>query len=187
MSFKEINSLDAEVTIALGGINKQTKKANPTSVEGYFLGTRRVENKLGECSIHFFQTSKGNVGVWGKTDLDRKLKNVALGSMTRATSIGTVPTPRGKDMYKFKVEVDEANTIEVDNSSSEEAPESSGLEGYEDEGYGSESLDSDDSEVSLDEVLASRPSAPSRPAATPDAARQAKVRELLNKGRSKNT
>lgn len=119
MAFKEVNTLDAENTTALGGFNKKTGKKNPTSAEGYYLGSREVDSKKsknGKASIHFLQTPKGNQGIWGKTDLDRKLSAVTPGTMVRITQSGTVPTPNG-DMYKFKVEVDNDNTIEVNASS----------------------------------------------------------------------
>lgn len=114
MAFKEVASLDAETTIALGGTNRKTGKKNPTSAEGYYLGSRKVTNKNGESSIHFLQTPKGNLGVWGKTDMDRKLSSVTPGDMIRVSFTGMTPTPRG-DMYKYKVEVDKSNTIEVDS------------------------------------------------------------------------
>lgn len=115
MGYEEIVSLDADTTIALGGRNKKTGKNNPTEIEGYYLGSRKVESKkakAGFAYIHFFQTSKGNVGVWGKTDLDRKILGVAPGTMTLAAFDKMVPTPNG-EMYKYKVAVDKENTIEV--------------------------------------------------------------------------
>lgn len=134
MAFKEVQSLDADNTTALGGFNKKTGKKNPTNAEGYYLGTRQVDSprsKSGKSALHFLQTPKGNLGVWGKTDLDRKLSNVPAGTMVRITQSGTVPTPNG-DMYKFKVEVDPDNTIEV------AAPESAAFSGSEeDDNYAS--------------------------------------------------
>lgn len=112
MAFKEVSSLDADVTVALGGINRKTGKKNPTSAEGYYLGNRPVTNKTGESKLHFLQTPKGKLGVWGKTDMDKKLASVVPGTMIRISFTGMQPTPKG-DMYKFKVEVDDANTIEV--------------------------------------------------------------------------
>lgn len=115
MAFKEVLDLNPDTVIALGGQNRKTGKANPTKVEGYYLGKRQVEDrkkKSGVSYIYVFQTEKGNVGVWGKTDLDRKMQSATPGAMLRATCIGTTPTPNG-DMYKFKVEVDSDNTIEV--------------------------------------------------------------------------
>lgn len=115
MGFREVASLDADVTTALGGKNKKTGKPNPTKAEGYYLGSRKVDSKKskdGKAYIHFLQTSKGNLGVWGKTDLDRKLTTIAPGTMVRVSFDKMVPTPNG-DMYKFKVEADPDNTIEV--------------------------------------------------------------------------
>lgn len=118
MGFKEVTSLDTDHTTALGGINKKTGKSNPTSAEGYYLGSKKVESKKarsGFAYLHILQTPKGNLGIWGKTDLDRKILSVPPGSMVRVTHTGMLTTPNG-DMYKFKVEVDSDNTIEVSAS-----------------------------------------------------------------------
>lgn len=112
MSFQEVAALDADVTIAIGKVNKETGKPYPKSAEGYFLGSRKVESKRGDSFLHFLQTEKGNLGVWGTTDLNRKLSTVNPGTMVRITSTGMKPTPNG-DMYTYKVESDKANTIEV--------------------------------------------------------------------------
>lgn len=111
MSFKEVSSLDAEVTVALGKKDK-AGKPYPKQAEGYFLGSRSVESKRGESKLHFLQTAKGNLGIWGTTDLNRKLGSAPVGAMVRITSTGTKPTPNG-DMYTYKVEVDTDNAIEV--------------------------------------------------------------------------
>lgn len=145
MSFKEVTSLDAEVTISLGGVNKKTGKKNPTSIEGYYLGHRIVENKKGEGKIHFFQTPKGNVGVWGKTDSDRKLSGVTPGTMTRISFDKMQPTPNG-EMYKYKVEVDGDNTIEVAGLSSASDDSGSSSTVDDDNGYSSDADTSDDSD-----------------------------------------
>lgn len=112
MGFTEVASLDADVTVALGKVDKKTGKPYPKQAEGYFLGTRTVENKRGESKLHFLQTAKGNLGVWGTTDLNRKLGQVKPGTMIRITSTGTKSTPNG-DMYTYKVEQDQTNSIEV--------------------------------------------------------------------------
>lgn len=122
MAFKELASLDADTILSIGGVNKKTGKKNPTSIEGYYLGSRKVESKKGKdgfSTIHFFQTSKGNVGMWGKTDSDRKLANATAGAMTRVSFVGMQSTPNG-DMYKFKVEVDLDNSIDVADLSAED-------------------------------------------------------------------
>lgn len=172
MAFKEKTSLDADVTTPIGGVNKKTGKKNPTSVEGYFLGSREVESKKsknGVAKLHFFQTSKGNLGVWGKTDMDRKLDGVAPGAMVRITHTGMQPTPNG-EMYKYKVEVDEDNTIEVSapmpwNGSDDPAPGEEDSETLE----ASEDTEEQDEDTSV--ALAAAKSA--------YAARAAKVQSLL--------
>ena len=155
MAFKEVNDLNPDTTIALGGTNRKTNKANPTQVEGYYMGSRKVDDKKkksGYSHIHVFQTAKGMLGVWGKTDMDRKVLAVTTGTMTRVTATGTRPTPNG-EMYVFKVELDDSNTIEVvgsvnDNRAEdaneggsneteeyEAAPEFDGNEGISDTNY----------------------------------------------------
>lgn len=122
MGFKTITDLSAERTISLGGVNKKTGKKNPTSVEGFYLGKREVEDKKkksGTSYIYFFQTAEGNLGVWGKTDLDRKMNQVPVGVMTRVTQSGMAATQNG-DMYKFTVEIDDSNSIEVTGSLNED-------------------------------------------------------------------
>lgn len=176
MAFKQVQDLDSETTISLGGVNKKTRKANPTSVEGYYIGKRKVDSKKAKSGfsfIYYFQTPKGNVGVWGKTDLDRKMEGVVAGNMVRASFEKMIPTPNG-EMYKYKVEFDPDNTIEVT------APQSS------DYGDVAESSDTpstydttDDSaadEVDEDELQAQ---------ALARAERQAKVQAQVNKYKQK--
>lgn len=115
MGFTEVSSLDADTTVALGKVDKKTGKAYPKQAEGYYLGKRSVEGKKGPSRLHFLQTAKGNLGVWGTTDLDRKLSQVTPGAMIRVTSTGTKETPKG-DMYTYKVEIDKGNTIEVSSA-----------------------------------------------------------------------
>ncbi len=111
MGFKSVVTLDAEVTIAIGKKDK-AGKPYPKQAEGFYLGKREVESKRGQSFLHYLQTSKGNLGVWGTTDLNRKLLQVTPGTMVRITSTGTKPTKNG-DMYTYNVEQDADNTIEV--------------------------------------------------------------------------
>lgn len=116
MAFREISDLSADVVISIGGTNRKTGKKNPTRAEGYYLGLREVadtKKKSGKSYIHYLQTPKGNVGVWGKTDMDRKMGEVPTGSMIFIEFDRMVPTPNG-EMYKYKVGVDNDNTIEID-------------------------------------------------------------------------
>lgn len=130
MAFKEVTDLSADNVISLGGVNKKTGKANPKSIEGYYLGKKQVadsKKKSGISYIYIFQTPKGNVGVWGKTDLDRKMSQATPGAMVRATHTGMQATPNG-EMYKYKVEVDADNTIEVSAESEDTVVQDDGAE-----------------------------------------------------------
>ncbi len=167
MGFKELASLDAEVTIAIGKTNKETGKPYPKSAEGYFLGSRTVKSKRGDSTLHFLQTPKGNLGVWGTTDLDRKLAQAAPGVMVRITSTGTKPTPNG-EMYTYKVEVDGDNTVDVSGlgTTLEADGDNSGGD-YEDSGDSDE--DDDNQDYDAGAVASAR------------AARAAEVQAMLNK------
>lgn len=173
--FKEVASLDADVTIAIGKKDKKTGKAYPKTAEGYYLGKRTVEGKKGESVLHFLQTEDGNLGVWGTTDLNRKLSQVKDGVMVRITSTGTKPTKNG-DMYTYKVEVDASNTIEVDLSESSADEEGAG----EDDGtYGTDNEDDGNEEKEEDNSQALALAAAER------AAQKAKVQEIMNRGKAK--
>ena len=161
MGFTEVASLDAEVTVALGKKDKTTGKAYPKQAEGYYLGTRTVENKRGESKLHFLQTASGNLGVWGTTDLNRKLAAVPTGTMVRITSTGTKPTPNG-DMYTYRVEQDTDNTISVGTTELASGYSSSN----------NEVADDDDSSYDED--------ASASDVTTAAAARRAQVEALLN-------
>lgn len=122
MAFQEVTSLDATTVIALGKTDKKTGKPYPKTIEGYYLGNRKVDGKLGESTLHVFQTQKGNVGVWGTTDLNKKLSSVPVGTMSKAEFTGMTPTPRGA-MHTYKVMKDSDNTIEVSAASQYAQPD----------------------------------------------------------------
>ncbi len=188
MAFQEVTDLSCEVTVSLGGVNKKTNKPNPTKLEGYYLGYREVDSKMNpgkKDRIHAFQTQKGNVGVWGKTDLDRKLDAAIVGALTRVSFDKMVPSARGS-MYKFKVEIDKENVIETLQSdsnvsaSNESFDDSSAYEADDEVSFDSE-------EDAVDEIVPPQPKRPATPAQAPDPARQAKVQALLNSARNKST
>lgn len=128
MAYEEVTDLGTDNVIALGGVNKQTGKSNPTSIEGYFLGSREVPSamsKTGFAKIHVFKTASGNTGVWGKTDLDLKLASVTPGTMTLAKFDRMQPQKGKQSMYKYKVLVDSENTIEVAGATAAETSDTS--------------------------------------------------------------
>lgn len=173
MAFKTVQSLDADNTVRLGGFDKKTKKDNPTTTEGYYLGKRVVTGgKFGDSTLHFLQTPKGNLGVWGKSDMDKKLAAVAAGTMVRISFTGTRPTNKGNDQMIYKVEHDPENTIEVniDMSSSNDSEEN----------Y------SDDSPTDTDDVMEDEDDEDTVQASALAALeRKQKVEALLKTGKSK--
>jgi hypothetical protein len=187
MGFKEVADLDCEVTTAIGGKNKETGKNNPTSAEGYFIGTRQVpskKSKTGFCSLHILQTKNGNLGVWGKTNLDQKLLGVEPGTMVRITFVGMVET-NANPMYKYRVEQDRDNTIDVSTVTAAKGgqePEDSTGDDDRDAGGDDDDTDPDldSDEGAADEAPPARATPPRRAATTPSAERQAKVQALLN-------
>jgi hypothetical protein len=182
MAYKKVSSLEADVTITIGGADKKTGKKNPTSVEGFYLGSRQVETK-GKWSdkpstIYFFQTDKGNVGVWGKTNLNNKMKSAKAGEMTRITYAGMKSTTNG-EMHVYNVEQDPDVSIDVSELTA--SSESSNNESSDEDNYAdAESLSDEDLDDNTDDYA-------SAPVVTESAAaRKAKVQELLRKGATKS-
>lgn len=115
MAFTELVDLDADTATAIGGRNKKTGKPNPTSIEGYYIGSRTMPNAKNPNKpsvLHIFKTADGNVGVWGKTNLDQKLSAVTHGTMTRVKFTGMKET-KNNPMYCYSVAVDNENVIDV--------------------------------------------------------------------------
>lgn len=184
MAFKQINDLNADTTVALGGTNKQTGKPNPTKAEGYYLGKRTVEDrktKSGVSYIYILQTPKGNLGVWGKTDLNNKMANATPGHMLRITQSGKVRTPNG-EMYKFQVEFDDTNTIEVAGTTSSNDSEVTAPHQYEDD---AERYDSE-GDYEVQDGDGEEQESYRQPAVVASSkANKDKVQALLNKGKVK--
>lgn len=182
MGFKEVADLDCSNSTAIGGTDKKTGKRNPTEITGYYIGTRQVaspKSKTGFASLHVLQTDKGNTGVWGKTNLDQKMTAVKPGQLIRVSFVGMVET-KNNPMYKYKVEIDASQTIEVaggsDNSGADDSGTSDGGGSYSDDG---DDTDLDDDAPLPDETPPARAAAPKTRAAAPAADRQAHVQKLL--------
>lgn len=183
MAFKTVVALDADTTISLGGVNKKTGKKNPTSAEGYYLGSRQVpstKSKSGFDTLHFLQTPKGNLGVWGKTDLNKKLATVTPGNMIRMSFSKMVPTKNG-DMYSFTVEFDAENSIDVSNlESAPEVEAADDLDAFVDDTAAEEY---DDTEVEEEAPPVRRSASPTAGSAE----RAARVQALLGKNKGTRT
>ncbi len=187
MAFQELPDMDCETTYALGGFNKKTRKDNPTEAEGYFIGSKQVvskKSKTGFAALHIFQKPGGeNFGVWGKTDLDRKMSVVTPGNLVRVTFTGMKET-ENNPMYKYKVQVDKEDTIEVGDFTQQSAPPTQDTTpdaGYDDADDGD--LDQDD--IQPDEITPPQPRAPRQAAKPPTGEAQRRVQELLNKSKNR--
>lgn len=180
MGFKEVLDLDANMTISLGGRDKKTGKPNPTQAEGYFLGSKQVVSKrakTGFSYLHILQTEEGNLGIWGKTDLDRKIRSVPAGAMTRITQSGMQVTENG-DMYKFRVEVDADNSIDVSSISSSDRNDTQDVVTSDTEDH--------EEEAALDEPNLVKTAPPKVAASTPTSSQQSRVQALLNRSTRAN-
>lgn len=194
MAYEDVLSLDCDFAIKLGGVDKKTGKANPTTLEGYYLGFNTVpsaKSKTGFAKQHVFKTEKGNIGVWGTTNLDLRLSNAVIGRCSLVKFTGMQET-KNNPMYMFSVQQDPDNSIAVHTMVAASSGVDSGTtEKSEGEEYANYSSDEDDGEsdvgeelAALDEAPLARPAAPRRAASTPNASQQARVQAMLN-GRGK--
>lgn len=186
MAFEQLADLDCETTISLGGRDKESGKKNPTSFEGYYIGFRLTEGKFGPSKLHIFQTEQGNVGVWGKTNMDSKLAQVTPGKRTRVTFTGEVPSNKGNPMKKFKVEVDKKDFIEVSTASSTTEDTLEENSDYSNDASELEESDIGAEDDQLDEAPPARAKPPARIAQAPSAESQRRVQELLS-GKNRKT
>jgi hypothetical protein len=195
MGYKEVVKNNA---ITLGGKDKKTGKANLESIEGYFLRTREAGpsrfNPKKMDYIHDLQTADGEVSVWGKVDMDGKLRKVRPGTLVTIETDGEIDTGKGNPMKKFKVMVDEDQTIEVldtDWNSEEYQDEidtgkGNPMKKFQDEN--DEGLDAEESldaeEAPLDEHPPARTKPPVHAAQPASKASQAKTKGLLGNRKS---
>lgn len=170
MGFKEIGDVGL---VVLGGLNKKTGKKNPTQLEGYFLRTEtRADRKYGKGlqPYYIFLTKDGEVGVHGKTHLNRRMQRAIPGLMTLVTATDEVlDTGKGNPMKLFKVAQDVENSIDLTAEQST-LSDPSNYEEVEEESYGATEEDEP---------------APA-PAARPQVAassNKAKLQDLMNRAR----
>jgi hypothetical protein len=113
MAYEKLVDLGTELVTALGGSDNKTGKANPMSIEGYYLGSKNVQTTNGPSVIHVFQTAKGNQGVWGTKKLNDNLTSKVTGKMTLVEYTGKVKIAGGKTQHTYNIMVDKTNVIEV--------------------------------------------------------------------------
>lgn len=185
MAFKTVQNLDADTSVQLGG-KDASGKANPTEIEGYYLGFREIDGDFGLSKLHVFQTEEGNVGVWGKTRLNSKLSPSLVGTMVKVTFTGMIaPRKKGrKPSFGYEVQFDNENVIDVSTLSQASDSEASDSEAS-DEEYGNngedlpEESDPGEAQRAPDEVPPARAAAPRQAAQAASPAAQQKVKDLL--------
>lgn len=174
MAWESVPTLECSKSYTCGDGPEMVK-----SLEGYYLGARKVASEMnaaGFTLLHVFSTPDGNIGLWGKTNLDSQLTSVTPGTMTRVVFTGMrAPTKKGrKPSYTYKVDRDKANTIEVDfGSASTIKAADDGVE-YDDP------EDADGEGETFDAPVPAAPRRPSTPLSTPSASSQAATRALLS-------
>lgn len=173
MAYKKVLNLDVDKTFALGGTNAKGD-ANPSSVEGYYLGSRKCTTDYGDAELHIFQTGDDRVGVWGKTNLNKQLAAVTVGAMVLAEFTGMGKPQKGRrPPYLYSVQYDPDNTIDVGAIAATSS--------YDDEDDGCEDADPETDVAPQDEVPPQRAQAP-RQAARPNAQT---TRDLLSSRKSR--
>lgn len=170
MGYENVVTLECDDIIALGGFNKKTGKPNAKSIEGFYIGqtTRLTKGNDEPSQVYVFSTDKGNIGVWGKTHLNKVMTGAKVGLMTLVTQEGTRPT-KHQDMYIFKVQQDSSRRTDVS------AAISASAEGSFDDT--DQVLFEGSEEESVEAYVA--PTPPTRPVSTPSAESTAKIRAAL--------
>jgi len=183
MAFKKCINFSDCPTIRLGGRDEATDKANPTQIEGYFLGSKDTPAKeYGPGRLHFFKTAEGNVGVWGKTMMNTALTSALIGQMVRVTFTGMGKKTKGRrPPYLYDVEHDEDNRLSFNEVAQLMVSNDQGAEPPQDDAEDSDDVQEDtldDNEVETEQAPP-RATPPKTVARGPSAAQQAKVAALL--------
>ena len=154
MSFVKKKTLDTDTRISLGG--EKDGKRNPTSVEGYYLGSTTFQSDYGEGTLHVLSTAEGNVGIYARGNMNRILTGDHRGQMVRLSFVGMrAPFKKGrKPSYQYELEYDAENTIDAAGFALESQEPA---QDEEDPALQDEDLDSDE-EQSLDQVVSARSS-----------------------------
>ncbi len=184
MGYEKVTDLNCDTVVKLGGTDEKTGKKNPTEIEGFYLGGRKVKTTTGESTIHVFQTDKGNKGIWGSADTNSKLSSAPLGAMTLVEFKGKMKIGGGKTKNLFDVSVDRDNVITVSAPPTSRVSASSNDEQEEDNYEVADDSSVDDEEEQEDSYEGEERKQTSALAAQEAAAvRAKKVQALLGKNR----
>ena len=113
MARKKVVELNADNCVGFGTNEGQIRPGK--TVDGYYLGARKVETGMGPSTLHFLQTESGNLGVWGSAQLNSKLAQIQTGTRVFITYVKKIKAKLGM-MKVFDVEYDDEDTIEVSNT-----------------------------------------------------------------------
>lgn len=152
-----------------------------TVLEGYFMGSFEHNGDYGKTKKHIFKTAQGAVVVFGQTNLMQQLPSAVVGAMTRITyKDDKLSDKKGRHPMKlFEIEQDKKEKIDV------VGVDLTPTESYDDNTDDVDAETDVDSDDAVDEAPPAKAQAPKKPAVAPDAERQRKVQELLNRGKSK--
>lgn len=175
MAFQTKPKLNAETAVVLGG-KDDAGKSRPRTLEGYFLGTRITpDSGYGPGKLHIFQTKDGNVGVWGKTDLNNQLTSELTGACLRVTFTGMSNPKKGRRPgYLYQVEVDYDNKIDVSGINVNAAPEEEPNYGDDDNDVDADAFESPEEETPPQRVVS-----PKQAAQVPTNSRKAELEAKL--------
>lgn len=187
MAFKEVLQRPENPTFGFGDINKKTNKTNPKQYEGYYLTSRSVNSEKFPDKLfvlHTLRTQTGDIDLWSKADLTRKMKGVVPGTKVRISLTDKTKKVGMGTMKVFFLEQDAGDVIEVPeeylNNGDEGNPSEGGTASYTAAGSDEEESDDLNDESSSDEITPARPSLTARRPQVTDPARAAKVQALLN-------
>lgn len=114
MARKEVNSF-SELPVVRFGEEEGDTFGPGDEFEGYYKGVKEATTKYGAKKVYTFQTASGDVQVWGSANLNQKLEQVQLGSLTTIIYKGEQKSKeRGRNPTKiFQVFSDDEDTIKV--------------------------------------------------------------------------
>jgi hypothetical protein len=184
MGYEKITDLSCDTVVKLGGVDEKTGKKNPTTMEGYYLGARKVQSSNGESVIHVFQTAKGNMGIWGSADTNTKLGSAKLGRMTLVEFQGKVKIGGGKTKNRFDVSQDPDLNIAVSTPPTSASASSNSNDGDYESNYSDDDSGYEASET-LEDETEEEEEAPA-PAAKAKPPVNAKIQDILNRGKTKS-
>jgi hypothetical protein len=173
MAYKLVTDLSVDNVSKLGGVNAKTNKSNPTTMEGYYLGSRVVKTSTGESTIHAFQTSKGNAGLWGTKDLNDKLSQIPAGTMTLVEYTGKKKLAGGKTLITYNVSQDPEQRIDFTAATVTASDDSDSDESYNDDAADDDEDNSVSEDATQDAAML----------AAEAAAKKARVQEILNRNK----